>query len=141
MGIDKEALLKDRLNEAEVEVPGIGTVRVRGLSRGEVISMQKATDNEHTLDGPRVLVIERKMIALGMIEPQLTEDEVKQWQKAAPANEIDPVMAKISELSGLDKGAGKAAMRSFRDGPGSGIRDVPSAEAVDDGGTPAPGDE
>lgn len=141
MGIDKESLLKARIEEAEIEIPGVGTVRVRGLTRGEVISMHKATDNEHTMDGPRVLVIERKMIAAGMVDPQLTEDEVKQWQQNSPAGELDPIAKKITELSGMEQGAGKAAMRSFRGQPGPGVRDVPSPEAGHDGGAPAPGDE
>lgn len=131
--MDKELLFKSRLNEADVEVPGVGTVRVRGLSRGEVIVMRKATDSAETLDGPRQLVIERKMIASAIVDPVLTEAEVKRWQDASPAGELDPVTNKISELSGLDDDAAKKAVVEFEADPDAEFPDVPGAEAGDDG--------
>lgn len=133
MSIDREALFKPRLEEAEVDLEGMGTVRVRGLSRGEVIAMRKATDTEANLDGPRALVIERKMIALAMIDPKLTETEVARWQEAAPAGELEPVTAKIQELSGLSEGANKSGLPGAGGEPGAGVRALPGGEAVDDG--------
>jgi hypothetical protein len=109
--VDKEALFKSRLNEEEVEVPGVGVVRVRGLSRVEVISVRKATDSEH-IDGPRTLVIERKMLAAALVDPQLTEAEVKRWQEASAAGEMEPVIAAVQRLSGMEDGAAKAAYKS-----------------------------
>jgi hypothetical protein len=133
--MDKEALFKPRLAEAEVDLPGVGTVRVRGLSRDEVIGIRKAADNDpDTIDGKRVLVIERKMIALAMVDPELTEAEVGRWQIAAPAGELDPVTDKIQELSGMKQGASKSGVPADGDGPGPGVRALPSGEAVDDGG-------
>lgn len=141
MAINKDALLKARIEQDDVEIAGVGTVRIRGLSRDEVIAMRKATDNEHTLDGPRALVIERKMLALAMVDPVLTEDEVKQWQKNAPSGELEPLVAKLQELCGMAPTSEKDAMRSFRGQPGARVRDVPGAEAGDDGGAAASGDE
>lgn len=111
--LDKEALLKPRLPEAEVEVPGVGPVRVRGLSRDEVLVVRKATDHDVAkVDGPRILVLERKMLAAAMLDPAMTEAEVGQWQKVAPAGEIEPVVDKVQELSGLAEGAGKSGVPS-----------------------------
>lgn len=111
--MDKAKLFAPRLPEADVEVPGLGvTVRVRGLSRVEVLAMRKATDNENTLDGPRVLVLERKMLAAGMVDPELTEAEAGRWQAASAAGELEPVVNKIQELSGLLEDSGKAAYKS-----------------------------
>lgn len=94
-------------------MPGVGTVRVRGLSRDEVLVVRKATDNDAAkVDGPRILVLERKMIAAAMLDPVMTEAEVGEWQRAAPAGEIEPVVAKVQELSGMSEGAGKSGVQS-----------------------------
>lgn len=133
--MDKDLLFKSRLDEADVDIPGVGTVRVRGLSRVEVIAMRKATDNDpDTLDGKRALVIERKLIAAAMVDPKLTESEVARWQDAAPAGELEPVTARISELSGMVEGASKSGVPGDGGGPGPGVRTLPGDEAVDDGG-------
>ena len=135
MAFDKEQLLKPRLPEAEVELPGVGTVRVRGLSRGEVLNMQKATDIEaRNMDGPRYLIIERKMIAKAMVDPELSEDEVQNWQMNSPAGELEPVTKKIQELSGMSEAAEKEAVKTFRDDSGDGVRVLSGDEALDDSG-------
>jgi hypothetical protein len=129
--IDKEALLKTRLPEAEVPIPGVGTVRVRGLSRGEVFGTQKAKDTA---------VMERKILAFGMLDPVLTEAEVQRWQEACPAGELDPVVDKIRELSGLSDTSEKEAVLDFREGSDDGVRALPGAEAEHDGGGSAGAD-
>ncbi len=115
--MDKELLFKPRLNEADVEIPDVGTVRVRGLSRAEVLLVRKATDNEH-VDGPRALVLERKMLAAAMVDPPLTEAEVGRWQEASAAGELGPVVQKVQELSGMADDAPKEAYKSVRGGSG-----------------------
>jgi hypothetical protein len=113
----KARLIKPRLKEDTVAVPGIGDVRVRGLSRWEVLhDVQKAKGTAAT---------ERRILTLGMVDPEMTEDDVTAWQKAADAGEFDDVVTRISELSGIiepDGGeaaaaAAKEAMLSFRDEP------------------------
>lgn len=107
--MDKEALFRSRLPEDDVEVPGVGTVRVRALSRAESLRMADASGAEE---------VERKMLALALLDPALTEDEVSQWQQAAVADELDLVVKKIAELSGvLDKASAKEAYKSVRDEP------------------------
>lgn len=130
--MDKELLFKPRLPEAEIDVPGIGTIRVRGLNRGEAMMVQEAKGTEAT---------ERRIIALGMVDPPLTEDEVKRWQRAAPAGEIEPVSRRIAELSGLVEGAPKEAVKEFEANPDAEFRVLPGAEAGNDGGSPPGGDE
>ncbi|GAA4681371.1 hypothetical protein [Phytohabitans rumicis] len=132
----KDRLLKPRLSEAEVEVPGVGTVRMRALSRAEVLMVRKATDDEN-IDGPRALALERKMLATAFLDPVLTEAEVGQWQKASAAGELEHVSRKIQELSGMLEGADKAAFQGVRGGSGDGVRALPGAEAEHDGGPAA----
>lgn len=128
----KARLLKPRVPEGTVDIPGLGTIRVRGLSRGEVFMTQQAKGAE---------AMERKVLALGMLDPVMTEDEVRQWQRSSPAGEMEPVTDKIRELSGLADTSEKQAMATFRDEPGPGVRVLPSDEAGDDGGPTAGADE
>lgn len=104
--ISKEALLKKRFGEEEVEVPDVGTVRVRALTRGQALQ----------LEGKEMgaAVMERKLIALAMVEPSLTEEEVGQWQELTTAGELQPVVEAIIRLSGMEQHAGKAAYQQFR---------------------------
>lgn len=104
--ISKEALLKKRFGEEEVEVPGVGTVRVRALTRGQALQLEgKEMD---------VAEMERRLISQAMVEPSLTEEEVGQWQDLTTAGELQVVMEAIVRLSGMEAHAGKAAYQQFR---------------------------
>lgn len=103
--MDKELLFKPRLPEAEVELAGIGVVRVRGLSRAEALQVQAAKGAEAT---------ERKTLTLGLVDPKLTEAEVGRWQAASAAGEIQAVAMRIAELSGMVEHADKEAYKSVR---------------------------
>lgn len=131
----KEALLARRAQtesgfpEDDVEIPGLGVVRVRGLSRLEVIYLQSAK-------GPAA--VEQRTVALGLVDPAMTEDDVKQWQRVSAGGELNPVTERIGQLSGMMPGADKDAYKSVRDESDAGVRALPGAEAVDDG-EPSPG--
>lgn len=129
--MDKDLLFARRLAEEDIDIPGVGTVRVRALSRGEVLRAQGAKG---------VGAMERVMVSTALIDPALTEDEVKRWQEASPAGELEPVTRVIQRLSGMEAGADKAAYKSDGGGSVAGVRDVPGAEAGDDGGPAAGGD-
>jgi hypothetical protein len=118
MAVDKEALFKPRLPEADVEVPGIGTFRVRGLSRAEVLKLNNVSAN-----GP--LAVERAMLAMALVDPELSEGEVKQWQEASLAGELEPVSDKVAELSGMKDGQAKEAYQAFEQDPDAEFRVLP----------------
>lgn len=103
--IDREAFLKHRLGEATVELPGVGAVRVRGLSREEAFSLKKEKDTE---------AMERRAVALALVEPQLSADDVAEWYANAPAGEINLILESIRDLSGLNEGAAKSGVPSVR---------------------------
>ena len=109
--MDKELLFKSRLGEADVELPGLGVVRVRGLTREEMLHAPKAEDEP--------LLMERYMLATALVDPVLTQDEVARWQSVSPADEMTPLVHKINELSGIGKPAEKAAYEAFRSQSGS----------------------
>lgn len=104
--MDKELLFKPRTPEREVEIPNVGTVRVRALTRAEVTPL---VGREIELD-----VLERKLLTLAMVNPVLTEDEVDRWYDAAPAGELNPVLDAIRDMSGVKASDPREAYHRFR---------------------------
>jgi len=87
----KQALLAKREVSAQVEIPGIGTVTIRPLTRGETLRLKDKSGAE----------LERRAVAWALLDPQMSEAEVGDWQQVAPAGELQLVADKIQELSGL----------------------------------------
>lgn len=125
--MDKAALLKLRLPEDVVDVPGVGAVRVRGLSRADVLALQQA-------DTSAPGGFERKLLSLAMVDPELTEDEVGQWQAGAGPMELEAVTAKVSEMSGMGKAAAKDAYKEFESDPDAEFHVLPGEGTGDDSG-------
>jgi hypothetical protein len=100
--VDKAALLARRLGEGKHEIPGVGTVVIRGLSRAEILGLQ-------ALDGGTA-VSDRRMVSLALVDPPLTEDEVRVWQENSTADEIEALTVAIAELSGMGVGAAKSGV-------------------------------
>jgi hypothetical protein len=121
---DKETFLKARLPEKEVDLDGVGTVRVRSLSRAEAGRLKDYTDNA---DDAEVYVL-----TVGLVDPALTEEEVRQWLQGATAGEVDIVTTAILGLSGLLGDAVGEARRSFRPEPGTAAGVPPGPVAGDD---------
>jgi hypothetical protein len=133
MSLDKELLFKPRLAEDDVQIPGVGSVRVRALSRSEVLLVRKATDLAGDVPAPRALVLERKMIATAMVDPVLTESEVGRWQNASAAGELEPVTDAIQRLSGMLPTSAKEAYRELEADPEAEFRAAPGQGSGDDG--------
>lgn len=99
--MDKAELLKKRTGETrEVEIPGVGTVTVRGLSAGEVKRWKGKSESE----------VERHVIAAAMVDPVLTLDEVDEWAENAPFGHLVDVIKAVYELSGVSEGAAKSGL-------------------------------
>lgn len=106
MTVDKAALLTRRLDEGEHEIEGFGTVRIRGLSRAEVLALQKLNDTAES---------DRRMVSLCLLDPVLTEDEVGIWQENSPPMEIERLTVAIRDLSGMGPGAAKSGVSGVRE--------------------------
>lgn len=107
--MDKAVLLKGYLPEDDVVLPsGAGTVRVRGLSRQEAVEVARGLEqrDEDTL--------EIRGCARGMIDPVMTEDEVRHWRAVAVAADVQAVARRISSLSNMDDSAGKGPTSRLR---------------------------
>jgi hypothetical protein len=106
MSVSKEDLLKARFGIEEIEIPGVGTVKVRALSRAQAMQLR---DKEMT-----VAEVEQKLLAWAMVDPVMTMTDVQAWQENSPAGELQPITEAITRLSGMETSAPKQAMRDFR---------------------------
>jgi len=112
------------LREADVEnvpVPGM-SVRVRGLSAKYAAAMQGQikieTQGREQVAKVDAAAMELLQFVHGVIEPTFTEAEAKQVQERfGPA--FKKVIAKIDELSEIDKDAIENTSARFQDGGGS----------------------
>lgn len=101
-----DLLKKAAIGPEEIEVPGVGTVTIRPLTRAEALGMQDVD--------MRADVMEQKLLAMAMVDPQLTEDEVAEWQANSPAGLMHDVVLRIIEISGMHQVAAKSAYADFR---------------------------
>ncbi len=106
MTVSKEDLLKASFGVEDFEIAGVGTVRIRPLTRSEAMSIRG-------LELPLVEV-ERKFLAWAMVEPKLTEDEIKSWQDVATAGSLEALVNKIAEISGMNVTRPKEVVKQFR---------------------------
>jgi hypothetical protein len=100
--VSKEALFAKNLPEEDVQVEGVGTVRVRALTRAEVMRVTGAEMAKAKLD--------RYVLSRGLVAPALTEDEVGMWQRAGVAGRLEEVSRAIMRLSGLTEVAAKSVV-------------------------------
>lgn len=110
--------------EDDVQLVSGRWVRVRGLTRAEAIRMQ---DIQSTFER------ERYGLSRGMLIPRMNEPQVEAWMKAAAAGEMSPASDRITQLSGMDEGAEKEAVRDFETGKVSEFRVLPGDETESDG--------
>jgi hypothetical protein len=85
----------------DLTLPSGRVVRVRGLSRAELLLNGKNTDD--------ALTVERRNVATCVVVPKMTEAQVGDWQKrSAAGGDFRALTEKIRELSGMGEGAGKS---------------------------------
>lgn len=82
-------------------------VRVRGLSRAELLWTGKGTDDPAE--------IEQRTVSVCMVVPTMTVQQVKAWQESSQAPDLGMVTAAIRDLSGLGQGAAKSEVDQVRD--------------------------
>jgi hypothetical protein len=103
---DKATLLASRgIGLVSVPLDGIGEVKVRPLTRAEALGIE----GEHDAADVEVIIL-----GLALVEPRLSEDEIRQWQKVAPAGELQPVVNAILRASGMEQDAPKRAVKRFQ---------------------------
>jgi hypothetical protein len=91
----------------DVPLPNGKVVKVRGLSRYELLLNGKNTED--------TALIERRNIATCMVEPRMTLAQVEVWQKKASAGgAFGALSTAIRDLSGLGEGADKSDVQELR---------------------------
>lgn len=89
------------LEGEDLKLPSGRLVRVRGLSRQEIIG--------HGQDGATGDLIERRNILACLLQPKMTPAQVERWQKTDSAGgDLRVLSEKIRDLSGLGQGAQKS---------------------------------
>lgn len=106
-----------------------GKVRVRGMSRLEVMAMDDLKAKGILADAAAG---ERFMLARVMVAPKMTEAQIEQWQGEPAGGDMEAVTAKVAELSGLGKGAEKSGVPEPARESDIGVRVLPSNQAGDD---------
>jgi len=96
-----------RLDQLEVDIPGQGTVLVRALSRSQALSVKDKELDAGELD--------RRLLAMALVDPPMTKAEVRAWQEASPAGELEVVVAAVVKLSGMEVASAKQAGDDFRE--------------------------
>ncbi len=95
-----------QLRTEEIEIEGVGSILVSGLNRLDALRVQNEKDP---------FVADRLMLVGGVIDPQITEETAKAWQRRADAGEIERITRRIFALSGMEDLAPKEAYKSVRD--------------------------
>ena len=85
----------------DVTLPSGCVVRVRGLTRHELMFNAKGTEDS--------ALIERRNVKCCLVEPKLTLDQVEQWQRHSLAGgDFKELSVRIRDLSGIGEGADKS---------------------------------
>lgn len=88
------------------------TLKLRGLSHLEALKLQEFGRKEDTTNEQ----YEQRMLSQAIVWPQMKPAQIKSWQAASPAGEIDDVMRVVMRLSGMDKEDAKNAYKSVPSG-------------------------
>lgn len=84
-------------------------VRLRGLTRAEHLWVGKGTDDPAE--------IEARMLSKAFVEPRMTIEQVKAWQKNGVSKIVSEVSDRVQKLSGFDEGAAKSDVPEVRNEP------------------------
>lgn len=106
-----------------------GKVRVRGMSRLEVMAMDNLKAKGILAD---TAAGERYMLARTMVAPKMTEAQIETWQHEPAGGDLEKVTTRIAELSGLGKGAEKSGVPESAERSDARIRVLPSDQAGHD---------
>lgn len=89
-------------NAADVKLPSGQLVRVRGLTRHELLMVGKGADGKPEL-------YEARMVAHCLLAPTMVIAQVQAWQRVASAGgDFRVLTERIRELSGISEGADKS---------------------------------
>lgn len=89
---------------------------IRGLTHDEALSLQEYAKGDSVTNA----MYEQRMLSQAVAWPKMSTGQVKAWQKASPAGEINDVVKIVMRLSGMEEDAAKNAYKSVSGEPSSG---------------------
>jgi hypothetical protein len=102
----KSLLITPHYTTEDVVLP-VATITVRALSRLEILEQRKGLKGVKSEQAARDKAFEGDwelwMVSTAMVNPIMTKEDVKLWQAASPAGEIEGVTEVIMRLSGIGK--------------------------------------
>jgi hypothetical protein len=103
--LSRAEILARKTGRDTVELPGGGTVAIRGLTHAEVVEGQAMKGlNDKTCF----------YVANAMIDPVMTFEDVQAWAAEGSAGDITTISERVQMLSGLMEGAGKSGVSGAR---------------------------
>lgn len=104
--LTREQILARRVGGGRetVELPGGGSVVVRGLSRKESHHLTALKDTEDQ---------EIYAVSCALVDPALSEEDIRLWfEQEGSAGDIQAIAKRVNEMSGLSDGSGKELTKS-----------------------------
>lgn len=92
--------------EEDFELPSGLWVRIRPLMRSVVLAVNK-------LEGLALDQKEQKYLANAMVLPRMSEADIRKWQTNSVAGDIEGLMNRVQQISGLGEKGAKAAAKAF----------------------------
>lgn len=89
------------------EIPGVGEITLRGLTRAEMLAAEKRAAGD-------LAAQERYILSWAIVDPKLTVDDIRTWQDNSQPMEINGVASAINRLSGIGKDAQKSGVPDVR---------------------------
>ena len=102
MALTREQILARKTGRGVVKLAD-GEVHIRALTRDEALAVR---------DLDTVAEQDNFIISTGLVEPQLSVEDVAAWAASDDAGELSKVSEGIAELSGMTAKSGKAATKS-----------------------------
>lgn len=98
----------EQAETADVALPGGAVVKIRGLTRAELLDASDGTESN--------TLIEARMVAAGLVTPKMSLAQIQEWQRSAGSvTAFARVTNALRDLSGIGKGADKSDMDTAGD--------------------------
>lgn len=101
--LTRDEILARTVGHEVVDLPGGGQVKVRALTRDEVLASQDEYEDD-------AAGRDSYIVATALVEPVMSVEDVQAWGSAGAAGDLVAITEKVAELSGLKQGAPKSGV-------------------------------
>lgn len=104
MALTRDQILARKAGHEQVPL-GTGFVVVRGMTRKEAHRSRECDGEEEA---------EIFGVATCLVDPKMSIEDVRAWFEGDASGEVQPIVERILQLSGMMEGQGKEATKSVR---------------------------